>query len=398
MAAPEQPGRTDRELPWTSLPPALTPLLVPHLPAVTEELLAAVRHDVPVYARPLEGLFGDSIRQGVEVALTRFLHLPGTVRPALQQEDRRVYEGLGRGEVREGRPMDALFAAYRSGARTTLRSLSRVAMDAGFEASVLIGLAESVFAYIEELSAASAEGYALEQSERAGERDRLLDALADMLVRGHVVEDSVRSAAAAAGWPVPERVVVVTLAADRRVGLRSRLGERALLTSRPGDVVAVVPEPSSPSGRQDLERALTGRSAVIGPGRPWYAAADSLRLAALTRDLMRREAPAGEGPVWVSEHLVQLVLHGERSVVEDLAAQRLAPLDELRPGQRERLGATLLSWLAHQGQRAAMAAELGIHEQTVGYRVNQLREVFGEVLNDPQTRFELELVLRAGFR
>ncbi|MDU0334392.1 hypothetical protein RWU37_06385, partial [Enterococcus sp. 2CBP] len=85
--------------------------------------------------------------------------------------------------------MDALFAAYRSGARTTLRSLSRVAMDAGFEASVLIELAESVFAYIEELSAASAEGYALEQSERAGERDRMLDALADMLVRGHVVED-----------------------------------------------------------------------------------------------------------------------------------------------------------------------------------------------------------------
>ncbi|MEX5303767.1 PucR family transcriptional regulator [Kocuria sabuli] len=400
MDAPEQPGRTDRELPWTSLPPDLTPLLVPHLPAVTEELLDAVRHDVPVYARPLEGLFGDSIRQGVEVALTRFLHLPGTAQPALQKDDRRVYEGLGRGEVREGRPMDALFAAYRSGARTTLRSLSRVAMDAGFEASVLIGLAESVFAYIEELSAASAEGYALEQSERAGERDRLLDALADMLIRGHVVEESVRSAAAAAGWPLPERVVVVTLAADRRVGLRSRLGERALLTSRPGDVVAVVPEPPSAPGRRELERALIGRDAVIGPGRPWHAAADSLRLAALTRDLLQREEPAGGGPVWVSEHLVQLVLHSERTVVEDLAAQRLAPLDELRPGQRERLVATLLSWLAHQGQRAAMAAELNIHEQTVGYRVNQLREVFGEALGDPQARFELELVLRAraGFR
>ncbi|HST72057.1 MAG TPA: PucR family transcriptional regulator, partial [Kocuria rosea] len=175
----------DREQPWTSLPPSLTPLLMPHLAEVTQELLDAVREDVPVYARPLEGLFGDGIRQGVDVALTRFLHLPGTHQPALQDEDRRVYEGLGRGEVREGRPMDALFAAYRSGARTTLRSLSRVAMEAGFEASVLIGLAESVFAYIEELSAASAEGYAAEQSERAGERDRLLDTVAEMLIRGN---------------------------------------------------------------------------------------------------------------------------------------------------------------------------------------------------------------------
>ena len=398
MGKPRPTGGTDRELPWTALPPALTPLLVPHLPAVTEELLDAVRHDVPVYARPMEGLFGDAIRGGVEVALTRFLHLPGTRQPALQRDDRRVYEGLGRGEVREGRPMDALFAAYRSGARTTLRSFSRVAMDAGFEASVLIALAEAVFAYIEELSSASAEGYALEQSERAGERDRLLDALADMLIRGHAVEGAVRAAATAAGWPVPERVVVVTLAADRRAGLRSRLGDRALLTSRPGDVVAVLPEPVTATARGELGRVLTGRGAVVGPGRPWYGAPDSLRLAVLTRNLLQREETVEGAPLWVSEHLVELVLHSERSVVEDLAAQRLAPLDELRPGQRERLAATLLSWLEHHGQRATMAAELGIHEQTVGYRVNQLREVFGEALNDPRTRFELELVLRAGFR
>lgn len=387
----------DREQPWTSLPPSLTPLLLPHLPEVTQELLDAVREDVPVYARPLEGSFGEGIRHGVDVALARFLHLPGTSQPALLDDDRRVYEGLGRGEVREGRPMDALFAAYRSGARTTLRSLSRVAMEAGFEASVLIGLAESVFAYIEELSAASAEGYALEQSERAGERDRLLDAVADMLIRGHGDEDSVRSAVLAAGWTLPERVVVVTLPADRRTGLRPRLGGRALLTTRPGDVVAVVPAPSSPTARAELGRVLAGRSAVVGPARPWHAAPDSLRLAVMARDLLPQE-PDAEGPLWVSDHLADLVLLGERTVVEDLAGRRLAPLEQLRPAQRERLGATLLSWLKHHGQRAAMAAELAVHEQTVGYRVNQLRETFGEALNDPRTRFELELVLRAGFR
>ena len=55
----------------------------------------------------------------------------------------------------------------------------------------------------------------------------------------------------------------------------------------------------------------------------------------------------------------------------------------------------MLSWLKHHGQRAVMAAELDIHEQTVGYRINQLREIFGEALHDPQARFELELVLRA---
>ncbi|NCD20800.1 MAG: PucR family transcriptional regulator, partial [Actinobacteria bacterium] len=42
-----------------------------------------------------------------------------------------------------------------------------------------------------------------------------------------------------------------------------------------------------------------------------------------------------------------------------------------------------------------IAAELNVHRQTVGYRVNQLRELFGEDLEDPEVRFELELALRA---
>ena len=43
-----------------------------------------------------------------------------------------------------------------------------------------------------------------------------------------------------------------------------------------------------------------------------------------------------------------------------------------------------------------MAAELNVHPQTVGSRLVQLRELFGDGLDDPQVRFELELVLRAG--
>ena len=45
-----------------------------------------------------------------------------------------------------------------------------------------------------------------------------------------------------------------------------------------------------------------------------------------------------------------------------------------------------------------MAAELGIHPKTVGYRTAQLRELFGDALEDPTARFELELALHAGRR
>lgn len=42
-----------------------------------------------------------------------------------------------------------------------------------------------------------------------------------------------------------------------------------------------------------------------------------------------------------------------------------------------------------------MAAALHVHPQTVRYRLAQLRDIFGEALDDPATRFELSLAVRA---
>jgi DNA-binding PucR family transcriptional regulator len=41
-----------------------------------------------------------------------------------------------------------------------------------------------------------------------------------------------------------------------------------------------------------------------------------------------------------------------------------------------------------------VAAALHVHPQTVRYRVAQLRDLFGEALEDPAARFELSLAVR----
>ncbi|HWT22154.1 MAG TPA: helix-turn-helix domain-containing protein, partial [Solirubrobacteraceae bacterium] len=79
----------------------------------------------------------------------------------------------------------------------------------------------------------------------------------------------------------------------------------------------------------------------------------------------------------------------------DLAASRLAPLDPLPDGPRERLTETLRAWLDRPGQVQAVATALDVHPQTVRYRVRQLRELFGTRLEEPDARFELALALRA---
>ncbi len=57
---------------------------------------------------------------------------------------------------------------------------------------------------------------------------------------------------------------------------------------------------------------------------------------------------------------------------------------------------TALAYIRHQGNSVAMAKALHLHPQTVRYRVTRLRELFGEQLDDPDIRFELEVALRYG--
>src|SRR6476660_1663635 len=265
--------------PWLSLPAEVATVLRPVVKDIGEAIINGIPRDVPVYAMPMEGRFGQGVRQGVTIALNRFLDLPGTRLPALSEDGKWVYENLGRGEVRSGRSLEALLAAYRYGARVTFRAISRTVDVSQLAPDVLLSLGESLFAYIDELSAASAQGYAQEQSERAGEQQRLRSELLEMILRGDSSDGGVARLAAAVGWTLPEVVAVALVPFPHVEGLRAGLGPEGLVAERGTDVVIVYPFGSQPSRRRELERALRGRPAIVGPPRPWQQAGESLHLA-----------------------------------------------------------------------------------------------------------------------
>src|SRR4051795_1357084 len=175
--------------PWRSLPSELADVIEPELPAATAEILATIAREVPEYARPLEGAFGAGIRTGVTEALRQFVAL---IRDpdAGRDPGRDVYVALGRGELRQGRTLDSLQSAYRVGARVAWRRAAAAGRDAGLDAEVLSRLAEAIFAYIDELSADSVEGYAQAQSEREGERRRRRRELLALLLRDPPAEEA----------------------------------------------------------------------------------------------------------------------------------------------------------------------------------------------------------------
>jgi PucR C-terminal helix-turn-helix domain len=381
--------------PWRELPPRIGELLAPHVPALSDEVIAAIRDRVPAYRRPLRGRFGAGIRTGVEEALSQFVALIAD--PSLDRSGaERVYRGLGRGEHRERRSLDALLEAYRLGARVAWRRVSEIAIEANVDRRTLALLADAVFAYIDGLSALSAEGYAQEQSMAAGEAERRRRRVARLLLASDPDPDSVEEAAAEAGWDLPRSVAaIVWREGGRRLGPRLPANALVLEDEATGGGTALIADPGAPGLRALIERAASGSVAVLGPAVPALDAARSARRAASLLDLARDGVLEASGLIAADDHLAALATHGDRAALADLATRRLAPLDAETPASRRRLTETLRSWLDHQGEVGRAAAELHVHPQTVRYRLGRLRELFGETLSDPAGRFELSLALRS---
>ncbi|MGH3560822.1 MAG: PucR family transcriptional regulator [Mycobacterium sp.] len=396
----EAVGREPRGVTGLDLDDDIVATLQAGLPKVAELTVAAVTVEVPSYTDAFSGRMGQNIENAVQMTLGAFLQLAAHSKesdpsPPLSPAFDGAYE-LGRGEARNGRSMDALLSAYRVGARVAWRELSATAVAGGLGAATMARFAELVFAFIDELSAASVSGHADELTTAGRVRQRYLDRLGQSLLTGEPTEILLANAERAA-WKPPNTLTAVLLPLAQTRGLASRFGQSTLQLSEdlPGSdasesvVVLLVPDMDGPN-RSQLLRALQGRCAVVGPAREWMQAQSSYRRVLRARGL----ASADDADVVDTEnHLAELVLSADPEAVEDLRRQVLAPMAGLRPNTAERLEETLRSWLLHRGQRDAVAADLFVHPQTVRYRMTQLRELYGDRLNDPQTILELTVAL-----
>ena len=339
--------------------------------------------EVPDYARPMEGRFGETVRFGVEVALNRFVDLLAgehQVEPARATPTVR----LGAGEYRAGpharraarrlpRRRAARVAALRrrrharrlparralrprrGDVRLHRRDLRRV--RGGLRRGAVGGRGRvpappprgccgcscrSRAADAEAVrTAAQSAGWALPRLRRGGRRGRGRPA---------------RGPAAAHGEAGPSEELVDAIAAR----LARRLGPGAVGAAVGGLAVVMMPDPEGPGRRKALEAALRGELAALGPAVPWPEAAASLRraeaafrLAAQGRLLppeadalgrTGRSLPArpvfgprgrpvprrgSSSPTSTSPRCCS---RPRRRIAADLARTRLAPLDGARRG------------------------------------------------------------------
>ena len=188
------------------LDPAVVAALRDRLPLVADRAVAALAAEVPGYAGALTEQTRGTIELAVQTALGAFLELAEQSRDAdpgtpLHSALEGAY-ALGRGEARSGRSMDALLAAYRVGARVSWRELSTTAVESGLPAGTVAQFAELVFAYIDQLSAASVAGHTDELDTTGRVRERYLERLGRDLLAGAPPE-ALAVAAERADWAPP---------------------------------------------------------------------------------------------------------------------------------------------------------------------------------------------------
>src|SRR5204863_1079199 len=237
---------------------------------------------------------------------------------------REVYERFGQAEARNGRSLDALLTAYRAGARVAWRGFAAAGHVGGVDPEALYTLAEAIFAYIDEISAASAEGHARGQSRLAREqlerRRRLVEALLQ-----EPQPPEVGALAQAAGWELPGRVAALAFDVDAHDRVDARLGAFSLVARLEGIGWAFVPDPYAPGRRAELLHALDGASASLGPEVAPAEAASSARRARLALGLGR------DGLIAADDHLLDLILNRDEELTGELVRRRLAPLDDVPP-------------------------------------------------------------------
>ncbi|CAM01653.1 transcriptional regulator, CdaR [Saccharopolyspora erythraea NRRL 2338] len=381
---------------WELLPSGLAGVFRPKVDDVTSEVMREIQRALPAYAGHLEGEFGSTAAAGVQQAIHHFLDRLGN--PAAGYDDRgRVFHRLGRHEMQQGRSLDMLQTAYRVGARVSWRRASEVGTRAGIPVATLCLLAEALFAYIDELSALSIEGYAAAQTEATGTLERRRRRLMDLILADPpTAPQSLADFAATAHWAVPERVIAVAMepADDASEPAQPSFGDDVLVNFEDGAPCLVLPDPG-PHRHPALVAGLSHWQSAIGPAVALRDARHSLRCARQALELVRRGVLPAKRVTHCDRHLFELCLFSDAPLTDELVTSALAPLDELPPRQHRKLAGTLLAWLETRGNVREVSRRLQMHPQTVRSHIQQLEGLFGSGLDDPAHRFDLVLALRA---
>jgi hypothetical protein len=382
----------------TVLPKRLADILRPELASLANEIVDEIRAKIPNYARPLDGPYGKSIRAGVQHATSLFIEQIANPE-ASAQRCYEVHHKLGQNEMQEGRSLDDLQAAYRVGARVSWRRMMRVGKRNGLSSTVMSQLADAVFAYMDKLASVALDGYLEAKATSAGALETWRRRLLGMIMQSPAAPSAaIAELSQLIGWPVPDKaspIAVQTLPGTGHNQRKPTLDPDVLADLDGIEPRLLVPGEVTDSRMSAIQAALPHSRIAVGPCVSLDSVGYALRWARKALTLAQQGVLPDGQVIRCEHHLSTVLVHSDDRLLTTLRNRLLAPLANLTAKQRERMLETLRAWLDVQGSVPDMATQLDVHPQTVRYRMRQLEQSLGELLHDPNQRFEMELVLRS---
>ncbi|MEV7467550.1 PucR family transcriptional regulator [Streptomyces kronopolitis] len=372
-------------------------------PRVAASIVTAVRAQVPAYA-VLDGSRLHEVRAIAAWALERMLELWATD-GALTPADLRRFRGIAAARAADGRPVQAVLRAYRVAA-TVLTDEVAAAAPAP-DAADAFAFVRMALTTLDLLSEEMVTAYTAASEDLAGDRDRALRLLLDDLIAGrHASLGALTDRAAQLGRQLPDPYCLLVaepveadgppVTQEAALGLLAALDgpghdATALATVRASRLVLLLPAAAGAAAAEALrERALRG-CAITGESQDRIAVAYRLAADALDTAPAHAHHPAR---VLTDGDAQVLALLGGRPAAAPERISRLILGPLVQPGRGPLLEA-LTSYL-DTGSANAAARSLGLHPQSLRYRLRRIADLTLRDPRDPWQRLTLDIARTIG--
>lgn len=369
---------------------------------IASTMMGVYEVEIPAYASIRDQALKDDVHAVSSAMVRCWLHVMSTGEPVTTELLTPMTQGARR-RAAQGVDLQSMLRAYRVGIRVMW---SEITASPVWRGQVLQGVMAQVATwaldFADRISTAVAAAYLDEAEQLAREREHRRSALLNVILAGPVSEpiDDPEELELRHSVAVARVAPDLSLLELEQTGqlLEERVGA-ILWTVRHRSVVAAVPLPVD-TGRDQLIRklgrlaqerqivaiGLGGRAEGVAETRQSYAEAISaLRLGPLLGTSTSQVHDFQElGP------LIALVENPDRA--RRFAQSALEPLGDL--GRRTFLLPTLEAYLVHQGRMKQAAADLGVHMNTVKYRLKELRPFIDPVIADASRATTLLLAIR----
>jgi len=379
---------------------------------LAERMLKQYLESIPSY-RALPDVTLDQIRDVNRGNVRGFIRAMRAGRGPSSDEITMIRESASR-RAREGVPLSALLAAYRTGAQIAWAEARVIIGDDHQRLAAGLDFATAVMSWIDEASGAAAQAYLSEYERLTSDRETSRRDFLDGVLGGELTTEEILARGEALGLEIalPYGVAIVafaqhgpdeTLLRNGQHRLRSMAAElpnadRSLVVTRGDELVLIFPaegEADAMAGHlaSFIERAggVIGVDLSAGLGRSRESVTElsgSYREASIA--LAAARAGSSSPLAVYGEVLIEELILRERAVARRLAQTILEPLD-----QHPDLLATLVAYMTHGPSLPAVAKRLYLHPNTVAYRLARVKELTGRDPKSPAGVAELFLALRA---